>query len=257
VSGGEFETNQQEQIDNLNLISAARNLFHREIDRSLFDVLLAAHSFDRAERDTASLRIPNFCSGAEQYFEFGTPSFGSIIVEGGVFDGRDSCVYLGHIGDVGKIYGFEPFPELVTQGPYWHKLSNTENFKLTPLALWDSCMDLLFTSGGSVGSGSGISAVAEGRVVSATSLDNFAARESLTRVDIIKLDIEGAEMNALNGARRIIRRDHPTLAISLYHHRTHLYLLPLLIHSMYSGYRFYIGQYTGMFVDTVLYAVGN
>ena len=70
----------------------------------------------------------------------------------------------------------------------------------------------------------------------------------------IKMDIEGAEPDALAGARRMIEDDLPTLAIALYHQPDHLWRIPLIIAGWKVGYRMEIrGHAFGSF-DTVLYA---
>ncbi len=72
----------------------------------------------------------------------------------------------------------------------------------------------------------------------------------------IKMDIEGLEADAINGARRIISAYHPDLAISVYHKCDDLFVIPELIDSIYSGYKFYLRHYwetTG--TDTILFAL--
>ncbi len=53
--------------------------------------------------------------------------------------------------------------------------------------------------------------------ISVTTIDQLASELKLTRVDFIKMDIEGAERNALRGASDVLRRFKPRLAISSYH----------------------------------------
>lgn len=48
-------------------------------------------------------------------------------------------------------------------------------------------------------------------------------------VDLIKMDIEGAEMHALSGAQETIRRCHPVLAIAVYHKAEDLVTIPQYI----------------------------
>ncbi|MDR2772967.1 MAG: FkbM family methyltransferase [Elusimicrobiota bacterium] len=50
-----------------------------------------------------------------------------------------------------------------------------------------------------------------------TSLDNFANKQNLKRVDFIKSDIEGAERDMLKGARNVLKEFAPKLALSTYH----------------------------------------
>lgn len=70
----------------------------------------------------------------------------------------------------------------------------------------------------------------------------------------IKMDIEGAEMDALMGAKNTIETNHPHLAICVYHSLSDIWQVPLLIKKFYSGYRFYLRSYNYMGLETVLYA---
>ncbi|HET9100296.1 MAG TPA: FkbM family methyltransferase [Acidobacteriaceae bacterium] len=81
------------------------------------------------------------------------------------------------------------------------------------------------------------------------------ARFASQCVSMIKMDIEGGEFDALRGARKIIRRDRPILAICVYHSQQDLWRLPLLIRSMVSDYRMYLKAYRGDGIQTVVYAV--
>jgi FkbM family methyltransferase len=70
----------------------------------------------------------------------------------------------------------------------------------------------------------------------------------------IKMDIEGAEKEALLGSVGIIKEYEPDLAISVYHLVEHLWELPNLIASFGVGYQFYLRNYTSHISETVLYA---
>ena len=69
------------------------------------------------------------------------------------------------------------------------------------------------------------------------------------------MDIEGAEIEALQGAQNTIKKYKPTLAISLYHKPEHLFTIPLLINSWNLGYKFYIRSHGNNLLETVLYCV--
>jgi len=68
------------------------------------------------------------------------------------------------------------------------------------------------------------------------------------------MDIEGAELEALKGAEKTIRAGRPDLGVCVYHSPDHLWEVPLYLHSLGTGYRFYLRNYTGFIGETVLYA---
>jgi FkbM family methyltransferase len=74
-------------------------------------------------------------------------------------------------------------------------------------------------------------------------------------VNLIKLDIEGAEPDALLGAERIIQEQKPGLAICIYHTPAHLWKIPLQIAQHHPGYRFYLRCHGQSSFDLVLYAL--
>lgn len=57
----------------------------------------------------------------------------------------------------------------------------------------------------------------QGQTVAVTTLDDLATRLALNRVDFVKMDLEGAELQALEGGMRTLREFHPRLAITTYH----------------------------------------
>jgi FkbM family methyltransferase len=83
-------------------------------------------------------------------------------------------------------------------------------------------------------------------------LDELFAEEPVT---LIKMDIEGAEYDALLGAKAIINRDHPILAICVYHTQSDIWRIPLLIRSMNPSYSLFLRSYDGDGLQTVVYAV--
>lgn len=67
----------------------------------------------------------------------------------------------------------------------------------------------------------------------------------------IKMDIEGSELAALEGAAGLIRRNRPYMAICIYHRKNDLINIPLYIKSLVSEYSFYL---RGGF-HTILWAI--
>ena len=86
------------------------------------------------------------------------------------------------------------------------------------------------------------------------SLDDVLAG---SRASYIKMNIEGAEIDALNGARRTIERWLPKLAISVYHRPSDLWRIPQLVHETSPRYALYLRQHDGGVIETVLYAIAR
>lgn len=69
------------------------------------------------------------------------------------------------------------------------------------------------------------------------------------------MDIEGAELEALYGAKRIISEQRPKLAISIYHRPEDIVELSHLIMKYNDSYKFYLRHHSIVSWDTVLYAI--
>ena len=69
------------------------------------------------------------------------------------------------------------------------------------------------------------------------------------------MDLEGGEMSALCGAKNVIAKYHPKLAVCIYHKPGDWITIPQFIKSLYSGYKFYCRGYFNSLKEIVLYAV--
>ena len=74
-------------------------------------------------------------------------------------------------------------------------------------------------------------------------LDTYVAKKNLPRVDYIKLDIEGAELDMLHGAAKTITRCKPKMAVSAYHKPEDLWTLAAYIKSLRPDYEFEFRHY--------------
>lgn len=103
------------------------------------------------------------------------------------------------------------------------------------------------------------SRVAESEVypnaVATLSIDDMVIENRIERIDLIKMDIEGAELPALEGAEETIRRYKPKLAICVYHKDDDLIRIPEYIMSLNANYQLYFDYYTDVGWEAVLYAV--
>ena len=108
----------------------------------------------------------------------------------------------------------------------------------------DAAADATGTAGSAGGSGS--------LEVQGEPLDRVLANETPT---YLKMDIDGAEPDALLGARRTLERCRPTLAVCVYHEQDHLWRIPLWIDSLKLGYRFFLRPHHEECWDLILYAI--
>ena len=90
--------------------------------------------------------------------------------------------------------------------------------------------------------------------VTTVSIDDLVKEKKLARVDFIKMDIEGAELNALKGAEQTIRTFRPRLAISVYHKENDLTEIPEYLNALGLGYKFFLDHFTIHTEETVLFA---
>ena len=83
------------------------------------------------------------------------------------------------------------------------------------------------------------------------SLDSYFSKQS---VSFIKADIEGYEYPMLLGAEKVIKRDKPRIALSIYHNAVDMFRLALKIKEMNGNYKLAVRQHQYVPQDTVLYA---
>lgn len=86
------------------------------------------------------------------------------------------------------------------------------------------------------------------------SIDDLVAREGIKRVGLIKMDIEGAELAALQGAERTIRSHRPKLAVAVYHNEDDFTRIPAYLQGLGLGYEFFLDHFTIFGEETVLFA---
>ena len=124
-----------------------------------------------------------------------------------------------------------------------------QNVEIVPCGLWCERAELQFKQKGK--DWSRISKDGS-NIVKVDSIDNVCRED---RVTFIKMDIEGSEAEALRGAEKIIRRDKPRLAISIYHKPQDYFEIPFLVKEMVPEYKLYIRHHKPSKNDTVLYAI--
>lgn len=85
-------------------------------------------------------------------------------------------------------------------------------------------------------------------------LDKLFDDLNLKKINYIKLDIEGCELEALKGSINVIKSFRPKMAIAVYHKKNDIFEIPQWINALGLGYRFFLGHYTVGLNETILYA---
>ncbi len=168
-------------------------------------------------------------------------------VDAGAFNG-DTLRQLGRHGyTFEQIAAFEPDPENFSR--LSRCVEDLGSGVCMPCGLARTTRQLRFTA-----EGSGASRIDDHgeHLIQCVALD-----EALPgfRPTLIKMDIEGAEAEALHGATRTIAASRPALAISAYHHPAHLWELAFLIDRWRLGYHFHLRMHGHSSFDLVLYAL--
>ena len=168
----------------------------------------------------------------------------------GALNGDTARAFLQWAGDTADhVYCFEPDAKNIEK---CHKnLSDIErlgNLTVIPKGAWGESTTLSFVAKANRNSAIG----AGDATIETTTLDEVFEDKSIT---FIKMDVEGAEYEALRGAEKTIRTQHPKLAISIYHKPEDILDLPELLLAYQPEYRFYLRHYCIFNNETVLYAI--
>lgn len=112
-----------------------------------------------------------------------------------------------------------------------------QNIQLFRMGIWSKDGELFFN--GRLGRGSGINENGS-ETLAVTTIDTLYRRRPLT---YLKLDVEGAEEQALFGGKATIRRDHPKINLALYHRSEDIFRLPLLLNEIQPLYKLFLRQH--------------
>lgn len=179
-----------------------------------------------------------------------------IYIDGGAYTGDTAKEFIDIMGTDNqdyKIYSFEPDPQNYKEAV--KNLAQYSNVEVIPYGLASRKSELKFTDARGMSSHLTIHD-ANSITVQATSLDLFFADKPQDEwPTIIKLDIEGAEKEALLGAENIIKAKKPQLIICAYHKPEDMYELPQTILKLRDDYKLTFWQIGTSFWDMILYAV--
>lgn len=170
-----------------------------------------------------------------------------IIVDCGAFTGDTVKLFYENIPGC-RVVALEP------EEKNFESLQNLkfEGLKAIKCGAWSEDTTLTFSDEGG-GTTSGTVSDSGNIRIEVKALDNLLECQSATYV---KMDIEGAEMEALKGAEKIIKENRPKLAICIYHKPQDFFEIPLYIKNLNPDYKLFIHHHhIHRISETVLYAV--
>jgi FkbM family methyltransferase len=220
------------------------HLYHALADNHSRDVLAAYYNL-RISGKTSYIKG---LFSDDQYFpDFIKLRDGEIFVDCGAYDGNTIKAFIKHMGDLNysQIYAFEPdarnFSELTARG--FDKLTAIQK------GVYHKKTTLRFAGN----NGKESSFISSGDCeVEVDTIDNILQGD---RATYIKMDVEGTELSAIEGARETIIKHKPKLAISVYHKVEDLITLPQKILEYVPEYRIYLRSHRPTAQDTVLYCL--
>jgi FkbM family methyltransferase len=276
----ELQVHADELLDVYNLLSDNKSrelfvsriaLFVRGADYQSFRNFISNLSdIQNGQQTDSEKRIDSAACYGEAYLQFNNDLIhlgdNEVLVDGGAFTGDSTLEFINACSKQNvsyrKIICFEPDPKIFAE--LQNNTARYCNILFRPFGLWSHSTTLSFAGSNILKPGStrvisendngnGLSgAASDVTEISTTSIDEDLPDATVT---IIKMDIEGAEIEALRGAMKTITRCRPKLIISVYHKRNDLFEIPLLIHRMAPSCKLYFRHFSGNFGETTLFAI--
>ena len=169
------------------------------------------------------------------------------LIDCGAFTGVAIHKFLKAGYAIDSFFAFEPDPDN-------YATLASRNFPVRrgvnlPLGSWSSTTQLWFASDSSMGS----CLSDDGNVtIQCVAIDDVLHGED---INLVKLDVEGAEIESIKGMERLIRAQRPNLLVSAYHTPGHLYEIAELIDGWDLGYRFHLRVHEYNTFGIVLYCL--
>ena len=183
---------------------------------------------------------------------------GDIVIDAGSCWGDTALYFATKTGKSGKVISFEFLERNL-------KVFN-ENLNLNPNLkdiieiikhpIWrDSNREIMYYENGVSGVVFFNGKKNSSQKLSTISIDDFVKEKNLAKIDFIKMDIEGAEIATLLGAKETLTKYQPKLAISIYHDIEHYYKIPYYINSLNLNYSFYLDHFSINRAETILFGI--
>lgn len=199
-----------------------------------------------------------------QYLEYINKSVIKTVLDGGFCNGINSLAFKKHLLNLKRIYAFEPMYEKFKDENLDYFINQADFVTIISCGLWEKsgkiefCENVPYHSASRIIGTRGFSKkkphenIVE---IETITIDEAKKNLGIEKVDFIKLDIEGAEMQALHGAVSTLEEDRPQLAVSIYHLTEDFVSIPIYLSEILKNYTFHIGHYSYDLNETILYAI--
>lgn len=146
---------------------------------------------------------------------------GMCVIDGGANDGAYTLYTAARVGSQGRVLAVEPSPRELERLRKNLALNHLPQVEVMGCALAERCSELQMliaedshAGHNTLGQFMHTEVTDRGRItVTATTIDDLVQRYGLPRIDVVKLDLEGAELRALIGASTTLDRDHPLVLL--------------------------------------------
>lgn len=248
-----LSNNYEKFVEVYNLLS---DEYSKDIYKRLISYRLRALNPELIELDRLPGHVSfNLGAGLYSYFDIVVPNNKKMIMNCGASDGSLSAMFA-LLSPDSRIYAFEPVDESFRKSKIFADVF--PNIIPIQAGVWKQTGQVSFNKVNNALSGFTSSFIGDGKeMIDVFALDDFVEKYRVEDVDYIKMDIEGAELDALNGSRGVIGSFHPDLAISVYHKAEHLWRIPLWIKSNFPEYDVYVDHRYFVPTETVCFATIN
>ncbi len=190
-----------------------------------------------------------------EYFDKVRAKQGDVVMDVGALAGETGLYFSNLVGDKGKVYAFEPVQDSYNLLVENLKRNHVKNIEAVKLGLFSENKDAIISNGAAGSSLLATNTTNKGKKIRLVKLDDFVKEKNLNKVDFIKMDIEGAELDALKGGEQTIKKYKPKLAICVYHKGRDMIDIPQYLKSLVPEYKFFLKHNTESWGDTVLYTI--
>lgn len=231
-------------LDNLNILEDLYNKLGDELSKDTLVAFINAKLTGNPDDLSNLIQLPHYFNDILQYTK------DDVFVDCGAYTGDTILGFSNKTGNgYRKIYALEPDEDnykVLLETVKQYDIHSVETIKK---GCWSKKATLNFTSNGIL---SNINESVSNLSIEVDKLDNLVKEEKVT---LIKMDIEGSELEALKGTQNILLTSKPNLAICVYHKPEDLITIPQFIQSLVPEYTFYLRHHQNVSWDTVLYAV--